>query len=104
MQATVGTVQRQQPILVTAASGMVAADLTIDGGLGHNPLTISGLKRHDGWQLQQLVKGKWLKVDQAVHGGDYWQANHDPVAGTWSLTYSLPNRGKQRYRLRFVGT
>jgi hypothetical protein len=41
----------------------------------------------------------WVPVNQATRGNDFWQAVHDPDAGTWSLTFTVPNRGTQRYRL-----
>ncbi len=103
VQATVGTLQRAQPVEVLAAPGIVAADLTVEGGLGYTPLTVRGLSRHDGWWLQRRVGGAWVKVDQAVHGADYWQAGFDPQTSSWSLTFSVANNGKQRYRLLFTG-
>jgi hypothetical protein len=99
--ATVGKILNVQPVEVEISQATVAADITVDGGVGYNPLTFRGLKRHDGWSLEQWVSGAWKKVDQAVHGGDYWQANHDAESNTWSLTFSVPNKGKQRYRLRW---
>ncbi|MGK0359711.1 MAG: hypothetical protein ACI9U2_002017, partial [Bradymonadia bacterium] len=97
--ATVGQVRRSQPVEIDAAVGTIAADFTVDGGLGYVPIRVRGLPRHDGWQLERFEDDAWAPVDQAVHGNDFWQATVDPVAGTYTLTYTVANRGLMRYRL-----
>ncbi len=99
---TAGKLLQAQPVEIQAAPAEVAADVTVNGGLSYTPLTFRGLKRHDGWQLQQLVAGKWKQPNLAVRGKDFGQANYDSISETWSLTFAVPNKGKQRYRLVYV--
>ncbi len=76
--------------------GEDGAELELTGGLGHVPVTFTGLSAPTGYEL--VVDGKPL--DQAVHGGDFWQTDHDPVRGRWSRTYNLPVGGAANLRLR----
>jgi hypothetical protein len=34
--------------------------------------------------------GPWSRIDQSVHGKDYWQADFDAEARTWEITYTIP--------------
>ena len=97
--ATVGAVRRTHPIEIDAESATVAADFSVTGGLGFVPIRVHGLPRHDGWQLERLEGGAWAPVEQAVHGNDFWQTTFDPSTQTYTRTYSVPNRGRTRYRL-----
>jgi hypothetical protein len=63
------------------------------------PVSIRGLARPDGWTLEQEVEGAWQAVDQTVEGNDWWQAVDHGDDG-FELTFNLPNRGTERYRLR----
>ena len=99
VDVAVGDLERTYPIEVQSGSGALAAEFTIDGGLGYVPITIKGLIRHDGWRLEHLVNGTWDHVDQAVHGKDYWQTRYDGAVGSYELTFNVPNRGAQTYRL-----
>lgn len=101
--ATTGELRRAHPVEIDAAPGPVAAQFTVRGGLGFVPVTFHGLPRHDGWRLQRASGPIWVPVDQSVHGNDYWQTRWDGVTGTYSLTYNLPNREEQRYRLIWGG-
>ena len=66
--------------------GATAAELTLSGGLGYRPVSFSGLVRHDGWKLERRTDGDWERVDQSSSvGNDWWQATHDPAAGTWTV-------------------
>jgi hypothetical protein len=99
VDAAVGTVLRPHPVELQAAVGEHAVELTLTGGLGYVPLTVRGLSRPDGWRLEQADGESWVPVDQAVEGNDYWQAGYDEAADTFSLTWNLPNRGTETYRL-----
>lgn len=80
-----GTVQRLHPdIRVVVADG--GAECTLHGGLGHVPLTFTGLESPRGGRLE--IDG--VRVDQSVHGNDYWQTDYDPQSGTWSQTFTIP--------------
>lgn len=99
VETTVGQLERTYPVEIQSEAGILAAEFTITGGLGYLPVTIKGLSRHDGWRLEQLVNGAWEGVDQAVHGNDYWQTRYDGAVGSYELTFNVPNRGAQTYRL-----
>ena len=41
------------------------------------------------------------RVDQSVHGNDFWQTDYDPATQRWSQTYNLPiAEGKQPHTIR----
>ena len=67
--------------------------------MGFLPITFHGLNRHDGWRLEAEGPAGWETIDQSVHGNDFWQANFDEEADTWSLTWSIENTSLTQYRL-----
>ena len=97
--ATVGELVREHPVELEAAVGETAVAFELGGGLGYVPVTVHGLARPDGWQLQQLVDGSWTPVDQAVEGNDFWQAGWDAASDSFRLTWTLPNREVEQYQL-----
>ena len=94
-----GTLQQTWPTEIQAISGPVAAEFSLEGGMGFLPITFHGLNRHDGWRLEAEGSTGWEAVDQSVHGNDFWQANFNEEAGTWSLTWSIENTSLTQYRL-----
>ena len=60
--------------------------LTLHGGAGYLPLSITGLKSPTGHTL--TVNG--TPVDQHIRGNDFWQTDFDPATKTYTLTYNLP--------------
>ena len=95
-----GTLLSVNPVTIAAENDV--AEVSITGGVGHLPLAVTGLSHYRGYMLEQFIDGKWQKVDQSVHGNDYWQANHDNASDTYSLTYNVRRNadGKtDRYRL-----
>jgi hypothetical protein len=100
--AHTGEVRRTYPIEIDAVPGALATEFSVTGGLGYTPVTIRGVVRHDGWQLQRQDGDTWLPVDQSVIGADYWQARYDSHTAGYNLTYNLHNRGTQRYRLLWI--
>ena len=62
------------------------ANLTLSGGLNYVPITIQNLTSHSGYDL--TINGK--RLDQSVHGKDYWQTDFDPKSRRWSQTYNIP--------------
>lgn len=53
----------------------------------------------DGSGGEALTEASREPVSQAVEGTDWWQARDDPASGGFGLSFNLPNRGTQRYRL-----
>ena len=100
LTAASGTIIRTQPPEFRAASGDIAVEFTLTGGLGYTPIIVHGLPIPTGWQLQQNVNGNWEKVDQAVEGNDYWQAYSDTDDASFTLIYNVHNRGTNAYRLQ----
>ena len=85
VQIKTGKLLRHFPDVRIAVEEDVA-EFTLHGGLGYVPLTFTGLSGPRHFSL--TVDGK--KIDQSVHGKDFWQTNFDPTSKTWSQTYNLP--------------
>ncbi|MFT5109927.1 MAG: hypothetical protein ACI8XO_002694 [Verrucomicrobiales bacterium] len=58
---------------------------SVAGGLGYVPITIEGLSSPRGYELE--VGGQ--RLNQSVHGNDFWQTDYDPASRTWSRTYNV---------------
>lgn len=84
-----GTVKQQYPVVVKADAHGIA-DFTIRGGIGYVPVSIMGLKKHNGYQLFIERNGIRSLVDQSVNGNDYWQTDFDPKTKTFTRTYNIP--------------
>ncbi len=102
LESSIGQIRRIQPVEIDAAQGAVAAQFTLTGGLGYVPITVHGLMRHDGWQLQKRIDNEWVAVDQSVHGNDFWQALFNGNDDTYSISWNIPNRDVQTYRVFWV--
>ncbi len=102
--ATVGKVEQQTPIFVKCASGDVLAEITVKGGMSYVPLTFRGVPSNKGYELQVKKNGKWQKVDQSVHGNDYWQCWYDSKTDTYEWTFNVEHSGDKNatYNYRFV--
>ena len=86
---SVGTLEQNQPTVITGVDDEVAAQFELEGGFGYTPITIQGLFRPDGWQLQSWDGVAWVDVDQSVHDNDYWQTRWDEESSTYALTFSV---------------
>ena len=95
----VGSLEQMQPTVLTGVTAEVAAHFEMTGGFGYTPVTIQGLFRADGWQLQSLNNGVWEEVDQSVHDNDYWQTRFDESTGTYALTFSVNIDAPTEFRL-----
>jgi poly(3-hydroxybutyrate) depolymerase len=104
VDAAIGEVRRVQPVEIDAVQDAIAAEFTLTGGLGYTPVTFHNLNRHDGWWLAHQQGDDWVPLDQTVQGKDFWQARFEPGDTTWSLTFNIPNRGLQTYRLLWSPT
>ncbi len=95
----VGSLSRNQPVELVAASGSTAAEFDLTGGRGYVPITIHGLASYEGWTLELIQDGQWTSLNQEVEGNDYWQAVENSMDGTYSLTWNVPNRDTGTYRV-----
>jgi hypothetical protein len=50
------------------------------------PITFTGLKHYREYDL--FVDGR--RIDQSIHGNDFWQTDYDSVSRTWSMTFNVP--------------
>ena len=102
VEARAGRVLHDYPIVV-AVDEHQTADFTVTGGLGYVPVTFTGLKQPSGFELWQTVDGKRDRVDQSVHGRDFWQTDYDPASKTYRQTYNVPldSPGDQPRAVRF---
>jgi hypothetical protein len=79
-----GTLTRNLPVEIQVDRRQ-RGECTIRGGIGHIPITFTGLKSPTGHRLE--VNGEAL--NQSIHGNDFWQATCDDATGTYALTYNL---------------
>jgi hypothetical protein len=114
VEAQGGSVLRNFPIVVKADPGASMVRLKIQGGAGAVPVRFEGLDTAKGWQLVRVISGdgmldeylpkltqfapslaarlepKTERLDQAVHGNDFWETSFDADSKTYALTYNLP--------------
>lgn len=62
------------------------ARCTIVGGIGYVPITFTGLTSPSGYTL--MIDGQ--RLDQSVHGNDFWQTDYNARLKQWSQTYNVP--------------
>jgi hypothetical protein len=79
-----GTLERVHPD-VRIRTENDEAELTLAGGVGYVPITFTGLDSSQGCTL--LLNGK--RLDQSVHGNDFWQTDYDASTRRWSQTYNI---------------
>ena len=96
---SIGVVEQVQPTVITGVVGEVAAQFEMIGGFGYTPMTIQGLFRADGWQLQYLDNGVWMTIDQSVHDNDFWQTRFDEDTGFYAVTFSVATDTATEFRL-----
>lgn len=63
--------------------------VSIQGGVGAVPIQFDGLPSAIGYTLYQVVNGKATKLDQSVHGNDFWQVDYDAAKDSYKFTYNL---------------
>ena len=88
VSVTGGKVLNNYPVAIQADSPEVT--VMIKGGVGAVPISFEGLKSASGYNLYQLVNGKRIKLDQSVHGNDFWQTDYDALADSYKITYNVP--------------
>ena len=88
-----GKITQTYPTVIQAEKGGEAAQITIKGGLGYVPITFTGLTSYSGYSLMKKTDDGWEKVDQSVHGNDYWQVWYDSEKGNYEWTYNVLHDG-----------
>lgn len=89
VSASKGEVLHQFP-LVVKANEKNEATISIEGGIGYVPITIKGITDYQNFDINVYKNEKKIKLNQEVHGKDYWQTDYDPTTKTWDLTFSMP--------------
>ncbi|TAF25111.1 MAG: hypothetical protein EAZ71_08760 [Verrucomicrobia bacterium] len=87
VRATLGELLGSQPIEIKAQGNR--AGFIVRGGVGAMPVTFRGLGDYRAPVLEQRVGDGWQRVDQAVHGNDFWQCDFDAASQDWSITYTI---------------
>ena len=83
-----GHILKNYPLIIKANQPEVT--FTIKGGVGYVPVRIENLKSPDGYKLYQIINGKAQKLDQAVHGNDFWQTDYNTRSQRYQISYNLP--------------
>ena len=96
-----GNVVRRYPIVIEVSS----ADVTVEikGGVGYVPIRFDGLDAADGYELHEVVNGVETKLDQSVHGNDFWQTDYDAGNNTYRMSFNLPldHKPLSTWKLRY---
>ena len=82
--------------LVVAVDTQQRAEITFHGGLGYVPATFTGLASPDGYGL--FVDDQ--RLDQSVHGNDFWQTDYDPATQRWRQTFNNAITANQPHAIR----
>ena len=92
IELTGGKLLQELPIVIEATEPEIS--VTIQGGVGHVPIRFEGLSTADGYAIYEVIDGEKRRLDQSVHGNDYWQTDHDAGSNTYKMTFNLPVDGK----------
>ncbi|HPA18433.1 MAG TPA: metallophosphoesterase [Verrucomicrobiae bacterium] len=97
VEMKIGTLEGLYPEVRVRTEGDGAAGNLV-GGLGFVPITFTGLTSSRGYALE--INGR--RLDQAVHGNDFWQTDYDPGTGTWQMTFNVPVAATGASSFRFT--
>ena len=92
-----GSVLNPYPLKI-AVDAKQTAEITIKGGLGYVPLTFTGLTAASGYALS--VDGQ--RVNQGIHGNDFWQTDYDSATQRWQQTFNVPLPAGGPHTVRFT--
>ncbi len=84
-----GSAVNSWPVVISV-DARDSAEVVLHGGLGYVPVTFGRLSSYRGYELWRDDGQGPRRVDQAIHGRDFWQTDFDPASRTWSLSYNLP--------------
>jgi hypothetical protein len=98
-----GKLEGNYPLRISV-DGNDRAAFTVRGGVGYVPMTFAGLSDYRGIILERHSAPGWQRVDQSVHGNDFWQADYDPESESWEITFNVlldqPDDSPSGVRLR----
>ena len=57
--------------------------------MGAVPVTLTGLSDYRRPVLEWQSADGWRKLDQSIHGNDFWQCVFQPEGQTWEITFTL---------------
>jgi len=92
VEARRGRVLGLYPLVIAVDRGQTA-EIAVAGGIGYVPVVFGGLDRPVGYELLEFRDGGWKAVEQAVHGGDFWQTDVESEGRRWRQTYNLAMDG-----------
>ncbi len=84
IEARRGALARPYPMRI-AVDAQQRAEVTLNGGLGYVPVTFTGLSQPRGYRL--FLDDQ--RVDQSVHGNDFWQTDYDAAKEQWRMTFNV---------------
>ena len=103
VNVSTGTLINSYPIKIEAKNSR--AGFSVTGGCGYVPLTIINVSSYQNPGLFKRVNGQWQKINQEVHGNDFWQTEFNSSTGTWDITYNVnldsPDDKPQIVELKF---
>ena len=97
-----GALKHNYPVIISVEKPEVVA--TIQGGVGCVPIRFEGLPSPHGYGLYRILDGKEQKLDQSVHGNDFWQTDYDARSNSYKITYNLPLDGinESKWKLKKI--
>jgi hypothetical protein len=96
LKATGGAVTHRYPIIIQVNRPEITVE--IEGGVGSVPIRFDGLVTDAGYALYEEIDGRYVPLDQSVHGNDFWQTDYDADSNTYRMSFNLPLDGKEKSR------
>lgn len=84
---TSGALEESYPIRIRTLNNQ--AQFRVTRGLGYVPMTFTGITDYRKPLLEEYVGANWVAIDQSTAGKDFWQADYDPVAAAWEITFNV---------------
>jgi hypothetical protein len=93
-----GSLEHAHPVRVRVDADSQQAAFVVAGGLGHVPVTVSGLSELKPFDLfhRRSEAEPWMFFDQSTNqdanatGSDYWQSDYDAATRAYAVTYNVP--------------
>ena len=87
IRVTLGKLVQDAPFEIETKDNR--AGLIVRGGVGAMPVTFCGLDTHRAPVLEQKTAEGWKRVDQSVHGNDFWQCDFQPESKRWNISFTI---------------